>query len=193
MRGTSVPGSIAASERTAGGQDRVRLRRHARPGQARPQRHHVDVAGGQHLGQALVGLVARRSARWRRPGRRRLRAAAGADPPPLTTNVTSGIARGPRRPAARATGRSRRCRRRAPPSRRRCRARAGTAVIRSPGRMRSVSTKFGITRTVAAPVGAAPWPPRCPQVVGQHRDGVARAGSWCAPASGRSGDDPPVR
>ncbi len=78
----------AGDDRTAGGEDRVELRRHARPGQAGSQGHDVHVGGGEHLGQALGGLhvdeahVARSAAAVSSSGR--------AAPPPLTTNTTSG-------------------------------------------------------------------------------------------------------
>ena len=50
-------------------------------------------------------------------------------------------------------------------------------VIRSPGTMRAVSTKFGIVWTVAAPARRQLGDDVGPQVVGQHGDGVGARGS----------------
>ncbi len=46
----------AGHDGATGGEDRVELRRHARPGETPPEGHDVDVARGQDLGQAVLGL-----------------------------------------------------------------------------------------------------------------------------------------
>ena len=132
--GTSVPGSIAA---TTGGRRRgssTSSTARSTAASPRAQWHDVDVAGGQHLGEPVVGLRSRRSGRWR--ARRRLASRSGrAEPSPLITNVDVGQAPG--------GGEHQLERLREPdvagvharPARRRCRARA---VRRHPvaGRMR---------------------------------------------------------
>ena len=45
----AVPGSMAASDGPPGGEDRVGLRRHADSGEAAPQRHDVQVTGGEEF------------------------------------------------------------------------------------------------------------------------------------------------
>ena len=90
------------------------------------QRHDVDVAGRQHLDEALVGHVAG-EADVGQPGGARSSSTRAA-PVAVDQERRRRAAAGPPRRAARATARSRRCRRRARPARRRCRARARYAV-----------------------------------------------------------------
>ena len=108
VRATSVPGSTLATSGPPGGQDRVELRRHARPGQAplaaapRGRRPAASTSGRRSLGCMSTKRT------LSRPAARRSRSAR-ADPPPLITNTTSGSsreARRPRRAPGRATGSS---------------------------------------------------------------------------------------
>ena len=101
VRATSVPGVDAGQDGPAGGEDRVQLRRHARPGQARAcsgttwMSPAASTSGSRSLGldvdEAHVGA-------GRRPPPR---ASGRADPPPLITNTTSGSsAQAPRPPSS---------------------------------------------------------------------------------------------
>ena len=170
--GAGVDGGDA---RAAGGEDRVRLRRHARRAPARAQRHGVDVAGRQHLGQPAVGQRSRRSARWR--ARRRLASRSGrAAPSPLIRNVDVGQAPGGVEQQVRATARTRRCRRT-------CTTGSAPIAELAPVRRHPVAGRMRVgvdeVRDHAHRVGGAgrrPWPATLArEVVGQHGDGVGAA------------------
>ena len=116
-------GIDGGDDRAAGGEDRVGLGRHARAGEAGPQRHHVHVAVASSSDQAVVGHVPA-EADVGQPGGGDGELRSRRAPSPLTTNVAPGSG-GPPRPSGRAIARTRRCRRTAPPARRRCPARRG--------------------------------------------------------------------
>ena len=154
-RATSVPGSTLASSGRPAARIEYVFDGHARAGQAPLERHDVDVARGQHLGQAGLRLVGRRTGRW--AGRRPRAPASGrAEPPPLITNTTLGSSTSAR---AAPTSSSSDCEK---PDvagvhhhglvadAQLC---AGRRVARSSGRIASVSTKFGITRTLCRSAG----------------------------------------
>ena len=150
IRGTSVPGSMAATIGSAGGEDRVGLRRHADASRARGAAARRGRRPSPAARPAVRRARSRRSGRWRGPAAPALqveasRAAAvdqhrhvGPAPGDLDEEVerlrvpdVAGVEHAP--------------------ARRRCRARRGRRVIRSAGTMRSVSTKLGIVRTLPAP------------------------------------------
>ena len=152
-------GIHAGHDRAPRGQHRVELGRHARGGQSPLQRHHVDVRRGQYLGQASTWAACPRSRTLSSPRAAPRSRSARAAPPPLITKTTSDrSARRWRRPTApgRAPGTARRCRRRSPPACRSGRWRPDRRCRPAPGRIQSVSMKFGMTRILAGSPGPSP-------------------------------------
>ena len=189
-------GVDAGHDRATGGQDRVQLRRHARAGQAplaaapRGCRPAASTSGRRSLGCMSTKRT------LSSPGPRRSRSARAA-PPPLMTKTTSGSWR---RAVAAAEHQVERLGQpdvagvHHDPLAGRGRTRRGSALSRGPGWIQSVSTKLGITRTLAAARSAAgPLRPRVSlartlsaQVVGQHGDRVGAAvGRALEPATPR--------